>query len=190
MNQNIQTFNNIEDLSQESKAIPFKKFALYTLCTFGLYLFYFNYTIWKNIKKERNLKIIPILRTIFFIFFTGSFARNSLEMAQEKGYAKTFNSIIIFTGCFVGSLILKRATEPLNLLGLVLIIIMLKPALEAYNYYWIKQYPLIKISEKFSPTGMVVIVIGGLLLVLSVIGSFIPEQNEKSIKATITDDNN
>ncbi|MDP2396488.1 MAG: DUF4234 domain-containing protein [bacterium] len=52
-----------------SKVIPIWKFILLSVITFGIYELVWFYRNWKFLKSEQNLKITPLLRTIFASIF-------------------------------------------------------------------------------------------------------------------------
>ncbi|MFN8578663.1 MAG: hypothetical protein U0354_17685 [Candidatus Sericytochromatia bacterium] len=186
MNQNTELKS---ETGLSTKIIPIKKFFVYSIFSLGLFQFYFGYKIWKEIKEEKNLDIYPIMRCIFFPLFSGSLARHINKMAEEKEYTKSINSMIVFLGCFIGNSINRKAHFPFDLMGLLIIIGVLIPVIQAYNFYWLQKEPNLKPNTKFSPTGIFIIILGIIITLLSAIPeNYLDSTNNNKIE--IQDDNN
>ena len=152
---NLEKKEAIPQINEYSKVLPIKKFILYYICSFGLYVFYWTYISWKNLKEEKHLDIWILPRTIFGTLFMGSLARHTLNLAKEKGYTKTYTPIIIFILFFLLSFASRKFPEPADLVYILCPFVLL-PIVKASNYYWETKEPHLKVNNKFSITSIII----------------------------------
>ena len=74
-----------------------KKLIILFLATFGIYTVYWFYKNWKLQQGKMEKKIIPILRSIFYVFFTHSLFRRVEQAAIEKEISKTWSANLLAT---------------------------------------------------------------------------------------------
>ncbi len=74
-----------------------RKLVILFIATFGMYTFYWFYKHWQ-LQKNTGKKVIPILRTIFYIFFTHSLFRSVEYEAASKGISKSWGANRLATG--------------------------------------------------------------------------------------------
>jgi hypothetical protein len=119
------------------------------------------------------LNISPFWRTVFTFIFAYDLFRRIFILAEEKGYPKKHSPGWI-TITYIGIYFLWRLPDPfwlLYLLSFLPLIIIVK----VLNYYWKKEQPDLVERTWFSGGEIAVLVIGGILLLLTVIGTFLPD---------------
>lgn len=149
------------------------KLALMSICTFGFYEVYCFYKYWDFIKKRNRPRINRVLRSIFFpyIFNFSLFRdiyRSSSGIHNRTGIEPIFLSVSWIIISFAGFL-----PKPYYLFGFLgfLPLLQAQATINKMN---------MKINEGFdrncrlSAWNIVAIVIGGLLLLLSILGTFLP----------------
>ncbi|MDR0278295.1 MAG: hypothetical protein LBJ37_10465 [Paucimonas sp.] len=74
---------------QQSKptfyVVSVRKMAIMTICTFGLYLTYWNYRNWAAYKRASGDEVIPFLRALFSIFFLYALLQRVDRAFQASG---------------------------------------------------------------------------------------------------------
>jgi hypothetical protein len=71
------------------------KLALMSLCTSGIYDLYWFYRNWKLYKQRTGLRIRPVERAIFTIFFAYSMFDDICDKAGSSGVQKTFHPAML-----------------------------------------------------------------------------------------------
>lgn len=146
------------------------KFAVMSLVTFGFYEVFWFYWNWRLVRARTGAKITPVARAIFAIIFCYPF------FAEVKKYSAQSAQLAagpLAAGWIVTSLLFKLP-EPAFLLSLLAFVFAL-PVQAQINRINAEVAPEAPRNERFSGLNWVGIVLGGLLLVLSIIGSFVPE---------------
>ncbi len=168
------TQENPQDSKKEnfSKVIPLWKFILLSVITFGIYELVWFYRNWKILKNEQNLKITPLLRTIFSTIFAWSFASYLKKFLNEKNIAFNYSPILIWASYFVFR-ILWKLPDPYSLLSYLTFISMI-PLVKSMNTYWISQEQNLS-PKKFSWWQIILIIIWIIMFMLIVFASFLPE---------------
>lgn len=187
MNQEINSSN--VSIDTHSKVIPLKKFALYNICSLGIYQLYWIYKSWKNIKEYRKIDISPILRTIFSVFFVASLAKDTLSMAKDKGYTKNYSYVIVYMLFILLNFAGKKLPDFLGFIVAISSFVVFIPVVQASNYFWQKEEPLLKVNDKFSISSILLLIIGGLIVFFSLIGSLLPDDIEVKETVQLQDDN-
>jgi len=72
-------------------AIPPKRFALFSILTFGIYEIYWFYKNWQAVKKAEGQNISPFWRAIFAVFFCHGLFKKLLESAKAHGYKESYS---------------------------------------------------------------------------------------------------
>lgn len=73
------------DAGQTLYIVSPNKFSLLFISTLGLYEVYWQYCNWYWLKQNRGLKVRPILRALFSLFFFGSLLRHvNKELGDDK----------------------------------------------------------------------------------------------------------
>jgi uncharacterized membrane protein len=150
-----------------------------TIVTFGIYEIYWFYRNWKHLKFYKDLDISPGWRTvglfvpIYGIVLAYRQLRDIRDFSKEAGVDKTYSPGWILFGWLILSALCKLP-EPFWLLSF-LSVWPLAVVQEVLNSYWEKEQPELPIRIKFSDGEIALLVIGAIILVLALIGTFIPK---------------
>lgn len=182
MDQKEELFNEImEDAVEENtlSAVPYffttstLKLTLMSICTFGLYDIFWFYKNWVFIQERTGRKIKPLVRAIFAPIFAYSCFKEIKITAKENEIFETLSiGSLTFAYIFLG--ITSRFPAPYSLLsffGFAIIILVNNVALDINK----KMVTDFENNNKFSRWNIATIVIGTLLVILTIIGSFMPE---------------
>ena len=77
--------------SIEYFSISPKRLALFSILTLGIYEIYWFYKNWEAVKKAENLKISPLGRAIFAVFYCNSLFKKVLESAKSHNYQNSYS---------------------------------------------------------------------------------------------------
>ena len=98
-----------------------KKLVILFVATFGGYAIYWFYKNWA-LQKNMGEKVIPLLRAIFYIFFTHSLFRSVENFANSKRISKSWDAsslATVFVILTIISNILDRTAEQSETYGIV-----------------------------------------------------------------------
>ena len=114
-----------------------KHFVILNILSFGLYQLYWFYRHWRYLRDEKNLNIMPAMRTLFIIIFGYSFFRKFYQLAKEKGYTKKPPLALLFILYIVIQLPAVASTflAMLSCLSFLFLI----PVLNMMNFYYLKE---------------------------------------------------
>lgn len=166
----IQQFSNVQ---------PVWHFVLLSIATLGIYEIYWFYRNWKQLKFHKNLDISPGWRTvglfvpIYGIVLAYRQLKDIRDFSREAGIVKTYSPGWILFGWLILTALWKLpdpfwflsflSVWPLTVVQCIL------------NSYWAKEQSGYPEKTKFSGGQIALLVIGGIILILAVIGTFIPE---------------
>lgn len=175
-------------VSQISFKQPILNLVLLYVFTFGIYAIYWFYRNWKHMKIHKNLDISPGWRTvglcvpIYNIVLVYEHLRDIRDFARETS-CETYSSpgwltagYLVLTG--LSSLLTWKLPNPYSLLAWVpdlLFLWILIIVQRTLNGYWGKEQIGLPERTEFSGIEIAVLIIGGIILILSFIGVFIPE---------------
>ena len=157
-----------------------KKLVTLFIATFGIYTVYWFYKNWDLRKKIEKSKVIPVLRAIFYIFFTYSLFRKVEQISTSKGISKSWSAAplaTLFVILSIVSTILDRLSDSTETIGIVdfasvgIVFILLLPIYmvqEVVNK--INDDPHGKLNSSFSIYNFIFIILGGLVWVLVGVG--------------------
>jgi uncharacterized membrane protein YbjE (DUF340 family) len=149
------------------------KLLVLSICTLGLYELYWFYKNWQSVKQREQSNIMPVWRTIFALFFCYALLR------RVRDDAKKINTIDLAAGPlaigFMITSVLWRLPDPFSLVSLLAVLFLL-PVQRAANRINAEQAPLHKPNAHFSAWNIVTIIIGGIILILSVMGMLFPPE--------------
>lgn len=155
-----------------SKIIPIWRFILLSIITFGIYELVWFYKNWKFLKVEQNLKITPILRTIFSIIFAWSFAWYLKTFLKEKNISAKFSPTLIGIYYFIIA-ILWKLPDPYSLITIFSFMPLL-PLVNSMNKFWQSQEQNLA-QKKFTWWQIILIIIWIIIILLYVFAAFLPE---------------
>jgi hypothetical protein len=158
------------------------KLIVMLLVTFTLYQLVWFYKNW-TLVRSRGEQVIPVLRTIFAVFFCYALFDRVRSRAAQVGIALPAG--LLATGwivCTVATNVLDRVVPPerfpavytVTLLLLVASVLFLLPVQQAINAINRAEAPDHDPNERFTAVNWLWIVGGGLLLALTAIGLLLP----------------
>lgn len=178
--------------SIEYFAISPKRLALFSILTLGIYEIFWFYKNWEAIKKAENLKISPLGRAIFAVFYCNSLFKKVLESAKSHNYKNSYSPSWLATAYILllvvgnGSSRVESADVGLNLVWLVIAISSFIPLLavqKAINFNNEKIKGSSDLKSWFSGGEVVLVIIGCAWFLLVLWGSFIPAEPEYSFNS-------
>lgn len=178
--------------SIEYFAISPKRLALFSILTLGIYEIYWFYKNWDAIKKAENLKISPLGRAIFTVFYCNSLFKKVLESAKSHNYQNSYSPGWLATAYILLLVIgnglsrVESSDVGFNLLWLVIAISSFIPLLsiqKAINFNNEKVKGNSDLKSGFSGGEVVLIIIGLAWFLLVLWGSFIPAEPEYSFNS-------
>ena len=153
-------------------------FILLSIVTFGIYEIYWFYRNWKHFKFHKGLDISPGWRTVgLFVPIYGLVLvyrqlRDIRDFSSETGIDKTYSPGGIFTGWLVLNA-LWQLPDPFWFVSFFSAF-PLAVAQGVLNSYWQKEQPQMPARTGFSGWQIALLVIGIIMLILVLIGTFIP----------------
>jgi len=149
------------------------KLTLMSICTFGLYELYWFYKNWVLIKVRTGTKIMPFWRAFFAPLWAYSCFRHIKNSAGENNIPESLSIGLLAIVYFIAQA-LWRLPDPfwlISLFSFALIIPANNVALKINNQL-ITDF---QNNDQFSGWNWAAIVLGGLLFLLGIIGTFLPE---------------
>jgi len=149
------------------------KFLAMNVCSFGLYTtlwFFRNWLLLRYIRGERNS---PALRMIFYQVAAVLLFRSVKREAEASGVEPRFRPGLLAVVYFVASLAVV-APGSFALLGLLSPVVLF-PVQRTINEINERSPRPVPMNDRFSRLNVVLLVLGGLVLVLGIVGSFLPE---------------
>ncbi len=154
-----------------SNIVPMGKFIFLSVVSLGLYEIYWMYKNWQFIKQRRNLKIIPLARAIFSLFFIYSFFKNIFLIAAEKGYEERYSPLLL-SACFIMLNLLANKDNPMWFMAMFSFVPLIV-ALNAVNFYWQKTEKNRKIRNFLNRDELLIMYFGVFLILMSMASVFI-----------------
>jgi hypothetical protein len=150
------------------------KLIVMSLATFGLYEIYWAWHHWKRVRERTGEDIQPFARGLFGVFFCYSLFGRIKEHATERGVppAWTPGGMAL---AFIVLTVLARLPDPfwlLSFLSVVPLVLVQRTA----NAVCLASTPRADPNRSFSIANWVGVVFGGLLVLLSVAASFLPQE--------------
>lgn len=154
-------------------AVSIPKLVALTLCTLGIYELYVQFYNWKLIKARDGSNIRPFWRVFLAYFFVYSLFVRVNRDAQKAG-VRGIPAGPLAAGWIIVSLLWKLP-DPYWLVTFAAVLFFV-PVQKAINRINEAAAPGHDPNDRFTDWQVAILVIGGLLLVLSVIGAFLPEE--------------
>ena len=149
------------------------KLIAMSICSWGIYEIYWFYKNWKLIKERTGQDIRPFWRAIFAPFFCHSLFKSVKELAHLQGIPSQVSPGWL-TFAYIAMLVTHRLPDPVWLISFLTFLPLL-PVQGLINQVNLKVALEYEFDDHFSWKNMVVIILGGILLILSLIGIFLPE---------------
>lgn len=149
------------------------KFVVMSICTFGLYELYWFYKNWVLIKERTGQNIMPFWRTVFAPFWAYSCFKHIKITADENAVPESL-SIGLLAAAYFLLYGLWQLPDPYWLVSTFTFALLI-PAngvALSVNKQVVSNF---ENNDTFSGWNWFAVVIGGMLFVLSVVGTFMPE---------------
>lgn len=159
-----------EDINQLFFPTSKTKLIVLSVCTFGIYQFYWFYKNWQILKINQGLEILPFWRTFFTPVFCYSLFKKVRECAESNGIEVKYNPGTLTAGYIFLSVTFFIPNIPtyISIPAMVMAVLVLIPAQSVINLLNVKVIPDIQINKKFGGGNIVAVVIGVLFWVLMV----------------------
>ena len=149
------------------------KFVSMSLCTLGLYTIYWFYLNWQRIGRRSHAPVSPFWRAFFAPFWGINLAKEVHDRAMVEGVAPRWSAGTLGSAYLVLSLVGWRLPDPWWLVSL-LAFVPLVPVARTMQQVNAGSVALEGDNRHYSVSNMLGLIFGGLVLVLAVIGSFLP----------------
>lgn len=151
--------------------VSLTKFIVMHFCTVGMYQLYWFYENWKLIVEREQSDASPFWKTFFMFIYCYTLFEKVRSSAAALKIAHSISVHILATGWILLST-LWLLPDPYGLVALLSIVFLI-PVQQAANRVNESLAPGHDRNERFTALNMVAVVIGGLLLVSVVIGTFV-----------------
>lgn len=142
---------------------PIWHYVVLTLGTFGLYLIFWFYRVWRYFRVVQGRSVIPILRALFDPIFIYPLLRTLTEEARKRGYPESPPAGPLAV-VYVALSFCRALPVPAGFAQFLLFIPLL-PAFEMANYIWRKEWPGIPERRGFSLLESMVLGLGAFIWV-------------------------
>jgi hypothetical protein len=164
-------------MSQRSAPIFFpvsllKLFVMF-IVTFGFYGIFWFYQNWKLIKAKNESDIIPLARAIFSNIFFYPLIKEIKNSANSIGTAANYDPLLL-TVLWIALSISVRLPDPYWLVCYLSVLVLL-PLQKVVNELNVRVAPEHNPNSHFSTWNIVGVVFGGILFLLAIVGSFLPD---------------
>jgi hypothetical protein len=154
-------------------AVSKPKLIVMSLCTFGIYEIYWFYKNWKLIKEKKGKNIHPFWRAFFAVLFCHSLFKSIQDSSNSHGFGSDINPGWLAVG-YLGLSVTWRLPDPFWLVSLLTFLPLL-PAQELVSNIHAKIAPSASCNDRFSGTNITVVILGGMLSLLAILRTFMPE---------------
>jgi hypothetical protein len=154
-------------------AVSLLKLAVLSVCTLSLYELYWFYRNWQLVRARQEPEIMPFWRAFFAVIFCYSCFAKIRDGGVERDIAQAPTAGLLATGWILVTLT-WRLPDPYWLVTNFAVLFMLP--IQAYaNRINAAEAPGHEPNSRFSVWNWLGVVVGGLLLLLVVLGTFLPE---------------
>ena len=155
-------------------AVSLTKLAVMSICTMGIYELYWFYRNWRLIKDREGLDIRPFWRVFFAYFYCYQCFDHIRAHALRLGLP-TSMEMGPLAAAWIIITILWKLPDPYWLVTMLGFLPML-PVQSLANRINTEENPEHHRNSRFTGWNIAMVIIGGLLLILTVIGTFLPEE--------------
>jgi hypothetical protein len=148
------------------------KMVVMCMVTMQFYSVYWFYKQWKLVREREQSSIIPALRALFGIFFVYALCT---RVHASEGSAGAKLNVPALAGGWIVTTVLWKLPDPYWWVAMAAPLFMM-PVQAAMNAVNEAAAPGHDPNRRFSAWNWVAIVLGSLLLVMALIGTFMPEQ--------------
>lgn len=174
----VSTSQNDSQLTEDTSNTPIYfavsplKLVVMSICTIGIYEFYWFYKNWDLVKERENLDIMPFWRAFFAFFFCYSFFKKVQTSAVAVSLERSLSPGLLATGWIIVTLLWKLP-DPFSLITYFAVFFLL-PVQAMVNDINEVIAPGHDKNSKFTGWNIFGVVAGGLFFLLILLGSFLP----------------
>ncbi|MFN5581982.1 hypothetical protein [Gemmatimonas sp.] len=152
-----------------------QKFIVLSICTFGFYELYWCYQNWVRLQSKSTKDISPFWRTFFAPLWNFRLFGSIRDMAVAENVAVSWSAGVLGALYLVLSL-LWRLPDPWWWLSFaaLLALVPVQQTAQRINRLYVAEGERPE-NHTYSKTNIVTIVIGSLIVILAVVGTFMPE---------------
>lgn len=153
-------------------AVSLTKLVVMSLCTFGLYELYWAYKHWDAQRRREQENLSPFWRAFFAPLWAFSLFPRIRRITATYGVPATWSGSGLALGYFLIHLT-WRLPDPYWLISLLgfLPLLVVQRSVNALNAAVAPEAPR---NDTYSGVNVVAILVGGLLLLLAIVGTFLP----------------
>lgn len=165
-------------VEQFSNVQPIWQLIILSILTCGLYDIYWFYRNWKHFKVHHKLNISPTWRTVGLLIPLVGLVQTHRQLkyirhlAKEAGIEKSFSPRMILISLMIFNL-LSLLPVPYWFLSLFSVW-PLTVVQRVLNSYWEKEQHGIPSRTKLSKWEIAIVMMGGIIFILGLIGTFLP----------------
>lgn len=156
------------------------KFVVLSVCTLNLYTIYWCYQNWRRIRERTGEQLSPFWRAVFAPFWVFSLFQRIAGQAAERGvsviWSPTFLGLGYLFVCLAGTF-----PDPWWLVSLAGFIPFL-PVVQTIQQLTQRDDATETRNESYSGANVAAILIGGLIVLLAVAGTFMTEEEEQEFE--------
>ena len=153
-------------------AVGLWKLVVMSVCTLGLYDIYWFYKNWKCVQESFKDNVNAPVRAVFYPIMAYWLFRRVRAHARSSGIASSLPAGILASAIFLISVV-GYVLDPSGL-SVLLNVLLLLPVQSTVNAINRKLAPDADPNQRFSGANIAWIVIGGILFLLALIGTFAP----------------
>lgn len=154
--------------------VSLRKLAVMSICTLGLYYVYWQFCHWLYIRDYEKSRVSPGLRGFFAIIFCYPLFRRIQHAARLRGVPITFPAGLLALGWLI-FVLLGSLPTPFFLVYFLPVLFVL-PVQKAANEVNALTDPNHNPNNRFTIWNKAAIAIGGAILALGIVGSFLPQR--------------
>ena len=145
-----------------------------SVCTFGLYDLYWFYKNWERVAWRRREALSPFWRTVFAGIWNFGLFREVKDFAGERG-VKAGWSPILLGSVYLAMSVLMRLPKTPALFGLLFFLPILPVVLTIHRIHEMYRGLVTEpVNDNFSGWNIVALVVGGVMVLLAIVGTFLP----------------
>ncbi len=149
------------------------KFVVLSICTFGIYAFYWAYKNWQRIRSASGETLSPFWRAFFAPLWGFSLFRRIRDHVTNEGVAAGWSPPFLAT-CYLLLSASWQLPDPWWLISLATFVPLI-PVQQATQRFNEQRHVSENPNSSYTGVNVVAIVFGGILVIFGVIGTFFPE---------------
>jgi hypothetical protein len=161
------------DNSNPLFAVGTMKVFVMSLCTLGIYQLYWMYRHWRLIQGRDRSDIMPVWRAIFGVIFCWPLFKRIKQDGETHGVDNGFPAEVL-AACYFALNIAWQLPDPWWLVGMASTIVVTVVQAHA-NRVNSAAAPDHERNDRLTGPNWVAVVLGGILLLLALVGLFVPE---------------